>query len=131
MRKKLKTIEGERIRFRATVEKFGKKTNFKGFPEDTILFKNVIRVDNGEEATDHIWFTVRKTIESLNLNPGDVVEFDARVGDYVKGYVNFWQGIDERTLDYKLNRPTKFKILKRADTLQTGTTTTTESQSKP
>ena len=131
MRKNLKNIEGERLRFKATVERFGKKTSFKGFPEDTILFKNVIRLDNNELATDHIWFTVGKTISSLNLNSGDVVEFDARVGDYVKGYVNYREFIDERTVDYKLNRPTRFKIIHKATTPETGTITTPRSPTIP
>jgi hypothetical protein len=45
----------------------------------------------------------------LELQPGDIVEFDARVGDYVQGYVNNREYIDERILDYKLNRPTRFE----------------------
>jgi hypothetical protein len=108
MRKDLKTLNEQRIRFKATVERFGKKTNYHGFPESTILFTCVSRVDTGKQVTDHIWFTVGKTIQALNLKPGDVVEFDARVGDYVKGYVNYREYIDERIIDYKLNRPTRF-----------------------
>jgi hypothetical protein len=109
MRKELKSIDGKRIRFRAVVERFGKKTNYHGYPESTILFKNVTRTDTSKQVTDHIWFTVGKTIEVLELQPGDIVEFDARVGDYVKGYVNNREYIDDRTLDYKLNRPTRFE----------------------
>jgi signal peptidase I len=77
--------------------------------EDTILLKDVTRTDSGLRVTDHIWFTVGKTISVLELQPGDIVEFDARVGDYVKGYVNNREYIDERILDYKLNRPTRFE----------------------
>jgi hypothetical protein len=44
----------------------------------------------------------------LNLSVGDKIQFDARVGEYVKGYVNWREQIDERTIDYKLNYQTKF-----------------------
>ncbi len=99
MRKELKTLNEKRMRFRATVERFGKKTNYHGYPEPTILLKDVCLVDTDKQVTDHIWFTVGKTIQSLDLKPGDTVEFDARVGDYVKGYVNHREYIDERTVD--------------------------------
>jgi hypothetical protein len=39
MRNELKKIIGQRVTFTATVDKFGTKTNFKGYPEQTILFK--------------------------------------------------------------------------------------------
>lgn len=109
MRKELQSLDGQRLRFRATVERFGKKTNWNGYPEPTILFKDVRRADTGQIMTDHIWFVARKTITALNLQPGDTVEFEARVGEYIKGFVSRRDYIDERTVDYKLNRPTKFK----------------------
>lgn len=111
MRKKLKSVNGKRMRFRAIVERFGTKKNYHGYPEPTILLKQVTFVDNGVVATDHIWFTVGKTINKLMLKPGEIVEFDARVGEYIKGYVNHRDYIDERQVDYKLNRPTKFAKL--------------------
>lgn len=79
MRRELKKIEGKRTRFRATVERFGSKKNYHGFPEPTILYKDVVFADSLEIACDHL-FTVGKTIAALMLKPGDVVEFDARVG---------------------------------------------------
>lgn len=109
MRKELRKMDGQRTRFRATVERFGSKTNYHGYPEPTILFKDVYHIESQELACDHIWFTVGKTIAALGLTSGDTVEFDARVGSYMKGYVNYRKGIDESTLDYKLNRPTNFK----------------------
>lgn len=109
MRQELKLIYNRRLRFRAVVERFGEKKGYRGYPEPTILFKNVVRTDTGKQVTDHIWFTVGKTISSLGLRPGDTVEFDARVGGYVKGYVNHREYRDDRILDYKLNRPTRFQ----------------------
>jgi hypothetical protein len=111
MREQLESVNGNRMRFRATVKRFGTKKNYHGYPEPTILLKNVTFVDNGSVATDHIWFTVGKTLAKLMLKPGEIVEFDARVGEYIKGYVNHREYIDEREIDYKLNRPTKFSKL--------------------
>lgn len=76
-------------------------------------------MDNNEFATNHIWFTVGKTIENLNLETGDIIEFDARITDYEKGYVNHRNFIDNRKMDYKLSRPTKFeKISSKEQDLQ-------------
>jgi hypothetical protein len=107
MRKILKNQDGIRHRFKARVERFGTKTNYHGFPAPTLLLTDVRFASNNKPATDHIWFTVGKTIEKMELQPGDIIEFDARVGEYVKGYVNHRDWTDERTIDYKLNRPTR------------------------
>lgn len=111
MRKNLKNQEGVRTKFRGTVDRFGTKANWHGLPEPTLLLKNILFAETSREATDHLWFTVGKTIERLQLQPGDTVEFEARVVLYEKGYVNERHGIDDRQVDYKLNRPTKFKII--------------------
>lgn len=112
MRKKLAPIDEQRLRFRATVERFGKKLNWKGYSEDTVLLKEVFIMETNELATDHIWFTVGKTWYELNLKPGDVIEFDARVGAYQKGYVHRLAENKKRKVDYKLNRPTMIKKIK-------------------
>lgn len=114
MRKNLGNINGSRTRFRATVKRFGSKKNYHGYPEPTILLIDVAFAETDKQASDHIWFTVGTTIKKLGLKPGDVVEFDARVGEYIKGYVNRREYIDNRTLDYKLNRPTKFAVIQKA-----------------
>ena len=115
MRKKLRNHNTHRLRFRAIVERFGKKRNYHGFYEETILLKQVFNTVSNELVTDHIWFTAGKTWLDLKLMPGDHVEFDARVGMYEKGYVNYRSGYDERTIDYKLNRPTKLVKLTTQD----------------
>ncbi|MCK9417416.1 hypothetical protein M0Q97_12320 [Candidatus Dojkabacteria bacterium] len=110
MRTKLKKLDDQRITIFCVFEKFGTKRNFKGFPEETALFVS-LKDENDNELCDHIWFTVGKRIKNLNLKSGDKVCFDARIKQYVKGYVNHREYIDERTIDYKLNNPTNFKIL--------------------
>ncbi len=71
-----------------------------------------VKFENGNLAADHIWFTVGKTILSAELKEGDKITFEARIGAYEKGYVNYKEFIDERTIDYKLNRPTNFRKVK-------------------
>jgi hypothetical protein len=108
LRKELKKLNEKRVVFTAVVERFGKKNSWLGRQEDTILFKDVRFAANQKTATDHIWFTVGQTFSALDLKIGDKIQFEARIGEYEKGYVNHgW--IDLRQKDYKLNWPTKFQ----------------------
>lgn len=111
MRKNLKDILNKRMSFEAEVERFGSKTNYHGFPTPTILLKNLKSVEKEGILSDHIWLTVGKTIENAGLKEGDKIIFDGRVKTYIKGYVNWREGIDERTKDYKISHVTKIKKL--------------------
>lgn len=104
-----------RYRFRATVERFGKKRN-RWAETRTILLGNIVLIssDTTEHVADHLWFTVGVAWSSSDI--GDIVEFDARVDDYEKGY----QGrlAEERgeawsETDWRLTRPTKVKSVGR------------------
>ena len=102
MRKELSKMEDERGSFIGTFKRYGTKTNYKGFPEKTILLVN-IKSSSGKVVSDHLWFNFTKQFEKLgDLKDGDIVRFDARVKPYVKGYVNFREEIDHRELDYKV-----------------------------
>ena len=100
------------MRFTGTFKRYGTKNNWHGFPEQTILLTN-IKNSNGNIVTDHIWFKQTKGFEKINpLTEGDIISFEARVRDYVKG----WHGAkaerygeEDYVLDYKLNFPTKIK----------------------
>ena len=117
MRKQLKMLEGRRLRFSARFERFGWKSGYMG-PERTVLLTDVRFVPSGGMATDHVWFTCGKTFDRLDLHPGDRIMFDARVGQYEKGYRG-WRA--ERTgeawsaVDYRLERPTKAVKLSEAE----------------
>ena len=107
----LAKINKARTRFAGTFERYGKKTGWKGREEKTVLLKNIIATDSGESVTDHLWFNLTKGFEALGeLQPGDVIEFEARVTTYKKGY---WGYNEERRCenpprtDYKLERPTR------------------------
>lgn len=111
MRKKLAEQAEQRKTFRAVLSRFGKKTNYKGFSEDTLLFTHVVDVDLKQVVSDHVWFTFSKAFEDLRLKAGDIIEFDARIKAYQKGYVNKSLGYHKKTEDYKLSHPTKLKKL--------------------
>jgi hypothetical protein len=109
MRKSLAKQEGERKKFRATFTKLGKKVNFKGYSEDTILLTNVVDAETNERVTDHIWFSFTKGFEKIQLREGVIIEFEARVKAYKKGYVNAQLGMRKRSVDFKLSHPTQIK----------------------
>ena len=117
MRTKVKEIGNKtRERYRATVGRMGIKSNeHKGFPERTILLKDLYLLtdDNEELVTDHLWKTVHKQLKNLDLKEGDVITFYARVSTYKKGYRN-------KTIDYTLNYMTKIEVIREDRPLQEG-----------
>jgi hypothetical protein len=113
MRTVLAKEENKRKTFRAIFSRIGKKRNFKGFSEDTILLQNVIDIDENKIVADHIWFTYSKVFELAGIREGDVITFDARIKRYSKGYVNKALGLKHRTTDFKLSHPTNVIILER------------------
>ena len=116
MREKLQKREGKRLKFSGKFERFGSKTGWKGFPEITVLLRD-IRDSNGKEVADHLWMNYTKGFQKLGeLTQGDVIEFYARVKKYVKGYRGYreelqWERPTE--IDYKLSHPTKFRRVKK------------------
>jgi len=74
---------------------------------ETVLLVD-IRDSNGKLICDHLWFNMTKGFEVLGtMREGDVIQFEARVKEYKKGYVNRRAGIDQSRSDYKLSHPTK------------------------
>jgi|SRR5690242_9383720 hypothetical protein len=115
MRDALRARYGQRLRFSATVERFGSRSNWHGYPEPTILFRDVRFADTDAQACDHLWF--RCGAWSAGLAPGDQVMFDARVDSYEKGYQGGKAerlGLSSWDIDYHLERPTKVTIVRAA-----------------
>ena len=113
MRKELKSIGSEnRHTFTAEFSRFGKKSSFKGEPLTTLLFMTV-KDDKGNKVTDHLWFTMTKGFEKCNLKEHDVIQFNARVSQYEKGYKGYKDIISCTSIDYKLSYPTKIKVIKK------------------
>jgi len=109
LRQELKKIDQQRELFRGTFKKYGLKTGYKGASTETILLVD-LRDDNGNLICDHLWFNMTKGFEQLGtLREGDMVQFEARVKKYRKGYVNRRAGIDQSRVDYKLSHPTRIE----------------------
>jgi hypothetical protein len=110
MRKSLEKINEVRSTFIGTFSRSGVKSSF-GYTKPTLLLVDVRDQSTGEIVTDHLWFNLTKGFEALNLSSGDVVQFDARVKPYQKGYLgrrdDVWD--KEPEIDYKLSHPTKIK----------------------
>lgn len=102
---------GERKRFRAVFSRLGKKTNYQGYSEDTILLNHVREAESLRIVTDHVWFSYTKGFEKIKLTEGCVIEFEARVKEYNKGYVNNRYSLSKRTIDFKLSNPTQIKLV--------------------
>ena len=115
MRKQLEKQNNIRSSFTGIFERFGTKKNYHGFPEKTVLIKNI--KDSGNNVVcNHLCFNYTKQFEFLgDLKQGSIIKFDARVKEYVKGYINHREFIDERTIDYKLSYPTKISVVKRGN----------------
>ena len=111
MRKKLAVQAGVRKRFRAIFIRVGKKRNYRGYSEDTILLQHVREADTLHTVADHVWFSYTKAFEKIKLAEGCVIEFDARVKAYTKGYVNKRLNVASRTTDFKLSHPTLVKLI--------------------
>jgi hypothetical protein len=109
MRKALAAENGVRKKFRAVFSRVGKKINYKGYSEETILLKNIVDLETNKLVADHVWFSFTKGFEKITLVEGMVLEFEARGKEYKKGYVNKDLKINNSTLDYKLSHPTKIK----------------------
>lgn len=113
-RKQLKKIgKAERHTFVGQFERTGFKTARKGMKEyvtPTLLLCNVAIVlpnGNKQPVTDHLWFNYGKQFIDLGLlHVGDLIQFDARVDNYYKGYFD-----EPKRKDYKLSRPTKVGLL--------------------
>jgi hypothetical protein len=111
MRHELKKQEGERKKFLAIFVKFGRKINYRGHSEETILLEHIVDVDSQKEVADHLWFTYSKSFQQVSLTPGVQIEFEARVKQYNKGYINRRYKINNKATDYKLSHPTKIRLV--------------------
>lgn len=108
MRSELEKLNGERKRFRAVIEEFG--TGRGPRRTETVLLVDVCRTDDPTAVVaDHVWFKKTAAFQAVAL--GDVIEFDANVEPYEKGYQNFRLGIDETTIDYRLSKPANVEIV--------------------
>jgi hypothetical protein len=109
MRKGLAEEDGNRKKFRASFARIGKKLNYKGRSEETILLKNIVDLESNKIVADHLWFSYTQGFLKASLVAGDHIEFEARVKEYRKGYVNLKYKINNSSTDFKLSNPTRIK----------------------
>jgi hypothetical protein len=94
------------------VKKFGEKTTYKGYVEQTVLLVDVINASNETIHTDHIWLTVGKNLRGLKI--GMRIKFTARISEYLKGYLGSRYDDYNPTVletDYRLSYPSRFEVL--------------------
>jgi len=103
MRAELAKRDGHRGVFTATYREEGSRTS-RGYTVPMLLFVNVCD-GHGNQVTDHLWFGAAQCWLRLNLEPGQRVQFCARVRPYWKGYH------DNRRRDFKLSHPTDIRLL--------------------
>jgi hypothetical protein len=113
MRKKLAEEVGIRKKFKGVFARYGKKVNYKGYSEETVLVEQIVDAETNQVMCDHIWFSLTKSFEKLNLTSGDVLQFDARIKEYKKGYKNNAYKINNTTKDFKLSHPTNISQTKK------------------
>lgn len=114
MRKELARHQGQRKKFRAVFTRFGRKLNYNGHSEPTVLLSSIIDFETHIKVADHCWFSFTKGFEGAGLKEGKeghFVEFEARIKEYQKGYVNKKYGINHQATDFKLSHPTKIKMV--------------------
>lgn len=121
MRDNLQKINEKRTKFTGVFVRYGTKPRYhvtfcSGTQDPTILLRDIKK--SGKIITDHLWFNLTKQFNTLGkLHEGDVIEFYARVKQYVKGYKGrrdddeFEEQEHPIELDYKLSHPTKIKVM--------------------
>jgi hypothetical protein len=102
--------DGDRVRVRATIQRFGLKTSY-GYTKRTILLVDVRDAETGTPLADHLWLTAGKW--TFMLREGSMIEFTARIGPYIKGYRGRREDVDAPiSLDWRLQRPTKVQLIR-------------------
>jgi len=101
----------KRHTFRGVFAREGAKPGYQGPPERTLLLRDVTEVTSGKVVTEHLWFNFTKGFQAIEpLVEGDVIQFNARVSQYERGYKGHnWERAIENPVetDYKLSRPTR------------------------
>ena len=110
-RHKLAALNGQRLRFAATLERRGSKPAFRGPDIPTLLLVDVCDYATGEQLTAHLWIAEGKWAKSLPT--GRRFAFDARVDRYEKGYRGYRDDVYDAPpeTDWHLERPTRIVLL--------------------
>lgn len=77
---------GEKVTFKAEFGKFGTKS-YEGVKKKAIFLKNVKIKVNNKKVADQVWFRATEEFEGLDLDRGDVIQFDAKVKPNIRSYI--------------------------------------------
>ncbi len=109
MRKKLaeRFKLNQREKYKATFKRFGIRSGYKGAIETVLLIDVIDKYHR--LITSHLWMDCGKQFDKLKLKEGDMVQFNARVKVYEKGYLGYDEIGDKAfpTIDYGLSYPSK------------------------
>lgn len=113
MRKELKCFLNRKVTIKeAVVERYGLKSEYIGGDSITILMKDIMLTDGEREVMcNHAWMTCGKWFQNANIKTGSKIKMNCHVKEYEKGYVNWREFIDERTIDIGIQRASQIKII--------------------
>lgn len=107
MRTTLQGLNERKTRFNAVFWKYGTYRK-GGVTGKTILLRDLHDL-SGRQLADHIWINYTAGFDAAGtFQQGDIVQFTATVGEYVRGYMG--PKIDDRlarpvAIDYRLKYP--------------------------
>lgn len=106
IREKLQPYDGQVIKFRAVVERYGiraiYKRKVKSGNKETVLLKNLKIIGKKVVIADHLWFDARM-FRSNKPQTGVKITFESKVSPYVKRIGH------DRFVDWKLETPRNVK----------------------
>ncbi len=116
MRESLKKLNGERKTFIGTFEQYSSRKYSVAYRK-TALIKNIKDI-NGKFISDHAWVACNENFNDIgNLTKGDVIQFNAKIKEYIKGYWDLREEINiikPYEKDYKFDELKKVRIIKAA-----------------
>lgn len=106
MRERLAQYYGETLELTAHFQAYGRTAEGRNMACFACICLD------GDELADHVWMHRSGQMKDLRLAIGDVVEFEARVGRYVRNHQ--FRRVSEIEYDYNLEKIRDMRVLKRA-----------------
>lgn len=110
MRNLLQFLEGNRFIFEGVIQRTGIRSTVDGTERETVMIKNIKLANKKTVICDHVWINSSKHLKEAKI--GDVVQFEASVSKYVKGYKGEKNGINRPIkIDYNINKFSHVKVI--------------------
>lgn len=104
-------VKEENLKYIGVFIRYGSMYEY-GIKFTTVLIRDI--ESNGETVADHQWFRINEGFENLQLQNGDIIEFNADVSAYVKGYLGKNKQLKKERcvrLDYQLINLSNIKVI--------------------